>query len=234
MALVSWNDPSDNYKEKVEYVEDVAGVARYGIQEVDIRALGTTSQGQAQRIGRWILLTNQLETSTVSFKVFTEGNFVLPGEIIGIADPAKEGKRFGGRVVNATASSVEIDAPFEILTGKSYSFTVMLEDGTPQTRTVTNGVGSTSLITLSSPLSSVPGDGAVWVLQEDGEGYELYRVGAINEDSGEMTIFATEYDPAKFTEVDESTILGASRTSIAAPQIVPSISSGSIVLEVNQ
>lgn len=234
VALVSWNDPSDNYKEKVEYVEDVAGVARYGIQEVDIRALGTTSQGQAQRIGRWILLTNQLETSTVSFKVFTEGNFVLPGEIIGIADPAKEGKRFGGRVVNATASSVEIDAPFEILTGKSYSFTVMLEDGTPQTRTVTNGVGSTSLITLSSPLSSVPGDGAVWVLQEDGEGYELYRVGAINEDSGEMTIFATEYDPAKFTEVDESTILGASRTSIAAPQIVPSISSGSIVLEVNQ
>jgi len=72
------------------------------------------------------------------------------------------------------------------------------------------------------------------VLQEDGEGYETYRVGAINEDSGKITIFATEYDPAKFSETDSSTTLGLSRTSVAGPQIVPSVNNGSIVLEVNQ
>ena len=72
------------------------------------------------------------------------------------------------------------------------------------------------------------------VLQEDGEGYETYRVGAINEDSGEITIFATEYDPTKFSETDSSTALGQSRTSIAGPQIVPGVNNGSIVLEVNQ
>ena len=234
VALVSWNDPTDNYKEKIEYVEDVAGVTRYGIQEMEVRAMGTTSQGQAQRIGRWMLLTNQLETSTVSFKVATEGNFILPGEIIGIADPARGGKRFGGRVVSATTSAVTIDAPFTFIGGKSYSLTATLATGAVQSRTVTNGAGSASVVTISPPLSSEPLSGGMWVLQEDGEGYELYRVGAINEDSGNLTVFATEYNPAKFTETDQATALGTSRTSIAAPQIVPGVKNGSIFLEVNQ
>jgi hypothetical protein len=74
----------------------------------------------------------------------------------------------------------------------------------------------------------------MWVLQEDGEGYETYRVGAINEDNGKLTVFATEYDPAKFVETDEATALGLGRTSIAGPQIVPTVQNGSIVLEVNK
>jgi len=234
VALVSWNDPADNYKEKIEYVEDRAGITRYGIQEMEVRAMGTTSQGQAQRIGRWMLLTNQLETSTVSFKVATEGNFILPGEIIGIADPARQGRRFGGRIVTATTSAVTIDAPFTFITAKAYSLTVTLESGAVQSRTVTNGAGEASVVTISPPLSSVPVVGGMWVLQEDGEGYETYRVGGINEDSGKITIFATEYDPAKFAETDSSTTLGLSRTSVAGPQIVPRVNKGSIILEVNQ
>jgi len=234
VALVSWNDPADNYKEKIEYVEDRAGITRYDIQEMEVRAMGTTSQGQAQRIGRWMLLTNQLETSTVSFKVATEGNFILPGEIIGIADPARQGKRFGGRIVTATTSAVTIDAPFTFITAKAYSLTVTLESGAVQSRTVTNGAGEASVITISPPLSSVPVVGGMWVLQEDGEGYETYRVGAINEDNGKITIFATEYDPAKFSETDSSTALGLSRTSVAGPQIAPAVNKDSIILEVNQ
>jgi predicted phage tail protein len=234
VALVSWNDPADNYKEKIEYVKDRAGIERYGIQEMEVRAMGTTSQGQAQRIGRWMLLTNQLETSTVSFKVATEGNFILPGEIIGIADPARQGKRFGGRIVTATTSAVTIDAPFTFIAAKAYSLTVTLESGAVQNRTVTNGAGEASVVTISPPLSSLPVVGGMWVLQEDGEGYETYRVGAINEDDGKITIFATEYDPAKFSETDSSTALGLSRVSVAGPQIIPRVNNGSIVLEVNQ
>jgi len=234
VALVSWNDPSDNYKEKIEYVEDVAGIARYGIQELEVRSLGTTSQGQAQRVGRWMLLTNLLETGTVSFKVATQGCFVLPGDIIGISDPARQGKRFSGRIVEATASAVTIDAPFDILAGKAYSLMVILADGSTQTRTVINGAGEASSLAISPPLSSLPVSGGMWVLQEDGDGYETYRVGAINEDNGEMTIFATEYDPAKFEEVDQATALGTSRTSVAGPQIVPSVNRASILLEINQ
>jgi len=89
VALVSWNDKDDRYRGKIEYVEDRAGVERYGYRELEVRAMGCTSQGQAQRVGRWALLTNMNETETVTFKVAAEGFFLMPGEIIEIKDPYK-------------------------------------------------------------------------------------------------------------------------------------------------
>lgn len=89
VALVSWNDKNDRYRGKIEYVEDRAGIDRYGYRELEVRAMGCTSQGQAQRIGRWALLTNMNETETVTFKVAAEGFFLMPGEIIEIRDPYK-------------------------------------------------------------------------------------------------------------------------------------------------
>ena len=44
-ALISWNDPSNFYRTKVEYVEDQPGIARYGIVQTTATAVGCTSQG---------------------------------------------------------------------------------------------------------------------------------------------------------------------------------------------
>lgn len=234
VALVSWNDPDDQYKAKIEYVEDRAGIDRYGYRELEIRAFGTTSQGQAQRIGRWALLTDQLETEIVTFKTATEGFFILPGEIIGIADPAKGGKRYGGRLLGASLSGVTIDAPFVIASGLSYQASVMTMSGTVDSRTVTNAPGESSFLAFSSPLSSIPQAGAPWVLQENNDGVRKFRVISLVEDSGIVTVLASLYDESKFTETDSATTLGLTRTSIAGPQVVPSVQGGSIVLEVPQ
>jgi predicted phage tail protein len=232
VALVSWNDANDNYKAKIEYIEDREGIERYGYREVEIRAFGTTSQGQAQRIGRWTLLSDQLETETVTFKTATEGFFVLPGEIIGIADPAKGGKRFGGRIIGATTTSLSIDAPFTILSGNSYQVSVMLPDGTVQSRAVTNSPGSASVLTLLSALPAVPLVGAPWVLQEGSDGVRKFRVISVVEENGVVTVLGALYDETKFALTDESTQLSVSRSSIAGPQVVPKVNGGSIVLEV--
>ena len=231
IALVSWNDPDDNYKAKIEYVEDREGLERYGYHEIEVRAFGTTSQGQAQRIGRWILLTDQLETEMVTFKVATEGFFVLPGEVIGISDPAKGGKRYGGRVASgSSASTVVIDAPFTIVGGASYSLTIALPNGGVQTQTVVNGAGATSSISVSPAFSSAPEAGAVWVLQENGIGRRTFRVISVNEDDGVVTILASFYEGTKFSLTDSSTILSAKRVSTGANLVVPRVSGGSIVL----
>jgi predicted phage tail protein len=231
IALVSWNDPDDNYKAKIEYVEDREGLERYGYHETEVRAFGTTSQGQAQRIGRWILLTNQLETEMVTFRVATEGFFVLPGEVIGISDPAKGGKRYGGRVAGASsASSVILDAPFTIVGGASYVLSVTLSDGSVQTQTVVNGAGATSTISVSPAFSSAPEAGAVWVLQENGIGRRRFRVISVNEDDGVVTILASLYEGTKFSLADNSTILSAKRASTGANLVVPRVSGGSIIL----
>lgn len=231
VALVTWNDPDDFYKAKVEYVEDREGIERYGYHTVEIRAFGTTTQGQAQRIGRWNLLSNQLETEIVTFKVSTEGFFLLPGEVIGIADPDKGGKRYGGRVVSATSNSITIDAPFTILGGSTYQLFVDCA-GTIVGKSVTNQAGAATVLTLDSAFASIPETGAPWILQENNEGIRQYRIMSVTEDSGIVTVLAALYDPSKFTLADESTSIGLTRTSIAGPEIVPTISGGSIVLEV--
>lgn len=51
VALVSWNDPADFYRAKVEYVSDDEGIKRYGVQQLEITAFGCTSQGEAQLPG---------------------------------------------------------------------------------------------------------------------------------------------------------------------------------------
>jgi len=231
VALVSWNDPEDQYKTKTEYVEDRAGIERYGYRETNIRALGTTSQGQAQRIGRWTLLSDQLETEVVTFKVASEGLFILPGEIIGIADPAKEGKRYGGRVVSSTTSAITIDAPFTIVGGSTYQASVMLPNGTIQTRSLTNGAGSTSVLNLSSPLSSAPVAGAPWVLQENDSSVRKFRVTSLVEDDGIVTILASLYDESKFSIADNDTLLSNYRGETNRPRVVPRVNGATIVLE---
>jgi predicted phage tail protein len=231
VALVSWNDPEDQYKTKTEYVEDRAGIERYGYRETNIRALGTTSQGQAQRIGRWTLLSDQLETEVVTFKVASEGLFILPGEIIGIADPAKEGKRYGGRVVSSTTSAITIDAPFTIVGGSTYRASVMLPNGTIQTRLVTNGAGSTSVLNFSFPLSSAPVAGAPWVLQENDSSVRKFRVTSLVEDDGIVTVLASLYDESKFSIADNNTLLSNYRAETNRPRVVPRVNGATIVLE---
>lgn len=234
VALVSWNDPEDSYKSKIEYVEDAPGIDRYGYHETEIRAFGTTSQGQAQRIGRWTLLTDQLETETITFKTGTEGFFVLPGEVIGIADPAKGGKRYGGRIADASVSTVTLDQTFTIVAGKSYSLSVMLPDGSLETRVVTNGVGDYSTISIAPAFSIAPASSAPWVIQQDADGVRTFRVISMTENDGKVTVMASLYNGTKFTITDEATNLNKPRVSLASTQVVPRVVNNSIILGVPQ
>jgi predicted phage tail protein len=230
VALVSWNDPDDFYKEKVEYVEDRNGLDRYGYQELQIRAFGTTSQGQAHRIGRWALLTNQLETEVVTFKVATEGFFLLPGEVIGIADPTKGGKRYGGRIAGvSSASALTLDAPF-VFTGAAYSLSVALPNGEVQTRTVTSGSGTKSAVTVSPGFSIAPAVGSPWVLQEGSDGVRKFRIISASENEGTVTVAATLYEESKYELADTDNLLSSARRGSRDRRVLPVVKSSSIIL----
>jgi predicted phage tail protein len=230
VALVSWNDPKDRYKVKIEYVEDRLGLLRYGYHEKEVRAFGTTSQGQAQRLGRWLLLTDQLETETVTFKLGTEGNFVLPGEIVGVADPSKGGKRYGGRVVASTPSGITIDSPFNFASASSYELSVMNASGVVETKPLPVLSGSTSTIPLLTNLAEDVVAGAPWVLQENSDGVRLFRVVAVNEDEGMLTVLATLYNEDKFLQTDEGTVLQQSINSTVQGLGLPRVQQASINL----
>lgn len=112
VVLVTWNDPSDFSRPKVEYVDDPDGIARYGINKLEVTSLGCTSRGQAHRVGLWTLYSEINETEINTFRTGLEGALLRPGHIIKVQDPGKAGLRLGGRVrEGSTASVILIDSP---------------------------------------------------------------------------------------------------------------------------
>ena len=107
-VMVRYNDQNDNFKPKVAYIEDSAGLREYGFLEKKIIALGTTSQGQAYRLGQWFLYTNQLETDLVQFKAGIESTYLRPGDVIKIQDSLKTTKRYGGRIKSIDATNFQL------------------------------------------------------------------------------------------------------------------------------
>lgn len=117
VAVVRYNDKKNYYKPTLEYVEDVDGIRRYGIRELELIGFGCTSRGQAVRLGRWALLTETSETETVTFTAGLEGSLVRPGDVVSISDRNRRGTRYGGRTYQIhNASTITLDSELPSLT----------------------------------------------------------------------------------------------------------------------
>lgn len=226
-ALVSWNDPTDMYRAKVEYVQDDDAVARFGLQTVEISAIGCTSQGQAQRAGKWALLTNLLETETVNFPVGLDGIRARPGQVIRVADNDRAGRRIGGRVHSATDSVVIVDKVEGVQIGDE--LTCILPSGVAQTRDVTGVDGHE--ISISPAFDAAPAGQSVWAWESDEVAAQRYRIINIGESGPlEYAITASKYVEGKHASVDTGAIISQRPiTSIpssvqAAPENIRAIS----------
>ena len=69
VVLVTWNDPLQKYQQQIEYVEDVSLITQFGVRQTEVVAVGCTSRGQAHRVGKWILLSEQQESEMITYKV---------------------------------------------------------------------------------------------------------------------------------------------------------------------
>lgn len=203
VALVTWNDPSKGYRQEIEYVEDQAGIARYGVVQKELVAVGCTSRGQAHRIGKWLLYTERMETEIISFKCGLDGAHLYPGAVITTQDFSRAGKRHGGRVISATVSAVTIDAPITIESGKTYTLSVVLPNGDVESSTLSNGLGSTSILTPSTPFTTAPQEFSVWVVSVSDLVTETWRViGFTESGKAEIEVTAVEHHPEKYSLVE--------------------------------
>lgn len=111
-ATVAWRNYATLGEVEFEYVEDRDGIERYGLLNKNINSVGCYSQGQAHRIGKWALLSEQALTETCMFSVSTvdSGIVLRPGMLVDIADPLKTDNRRSGRVSSATTTSITIDS----------------------------------------------------------------------------------------------------------------------------
>lgn len=230
VVLVAWNDPRNDYRQVIEYVEDTAGITRYGVVQTDIVAFGCTSRGQAHRLGKWLLFSERLETELVTFQVAMDGMFVYPGAIIQTSDPFRAGVRFGGRIVTATTTQANIDSPVTIEPSKTYTLYVQLPDGTIQSRGVTNAPGSTSSLSLGTAFTAAPQPQSVWVLAASDLLPEMWRVISVMEiDKVKLEITALEYNSSKFASVEQN--LNFDARPVSALTSVPKSPTNFVVTE---
>lgn len=205
VALVTWNDPADMYTQKVEYVEDQDAIARFGVVPTEVVAIGCTSRGQANRVGRWLLYSERYEAETVTFKTGVEGAVARPGQVIKVADASRAGLRLGGRVRSATTSVITLDAPVT-LGASSWTIYAMLPDGTVDQSAVASASGNA--ITLVTALADAPQPGAQWVMSTTTVEAQTFRVLTVTEqDDGLIEITGLKHDQQKYDAVENGLVL---------------------------
>ena len=208
VAAVTWNDPKDMCKQKIEYVEDTDGINRYGIIQTDIIAFGCTSRGQAHRLGKWLLYSEQMETETVTFKTGIENCIMLPGDIIQTTDPFRAGDRYGGRIISFNGTSaITLDSPPPIGTYNLVVYTPYKDtQGNLRGKLTTlQGDISSNIFTVYVPITVEITTESVWVATAVGTiEPEYWRVIGIKEEDDHISavITALEYRKDKFAFVE--------------------------------
>lgn len=222
VALVSWTDPDDFGRQKVETVQYLPGVQRYGIQQTEVTAIGCHSRSQAQRVGNHILFTENLETETVSFAVGLDVLNCMPGDIIQIADPKRAGRRNAGRIKSAGTDTLVLDKLPEVI-GPGDTLRATLPSGRTEARTVEQVVGNT--VTVTAPWSAVPVAQSIWSLENNELALQQFRVLGISEnppnDEEGITyrVTALKHVPGKYAAIDDGTRLDQLPVSIIPPSV---------------
>jgi hypothetical protein len=205
VAVVSYLDlPSRDIA--YEVVEDQSAIAKHGVVTTQISAFACTSRGQASRIGEWLLYSEQYEGEVVSFTASIDAGVVVrPGQIIEISDPVKAGSRRGGRIRSATTTTVTVDNAAD-LTPSGGTLSVIMPDGTVQSRTVTAIAGN--VVTLTTPLATAPNANSVWLYQASNLQTSTWRVLSVQEQDGaKYAISALAYNASKYDYIERGAAL---------------------------
>jgi len=208
-ATVAWQSYDMLGEVEYEYVEDHDAVAKYGIVNKDVKAIGCYSQGQAHRLGKWLLTSERLLSETVSFGVSIDaGILVTPGIVIDIADPLRAGTRRSGRVNSATTTVVTIDSDTDLSVNLSNSPTlsVLLPTGLVETKTISSISGAA--ITVSEAFSQAPQAQAIYLIQTSDIQSQQYRVVSVAEgNDGTVGVTAVAYNESIYANVEQDIAL---------------------------
>ncbi|MDD9577845.1 host specificity protein J [Enterobacter sp. FR 78] len=212
-ALVSWSDPDNAYADAMEPVFEQALVARYGFNQLEMTAIGCTRQSEANRKGRWGILTNNKDR-VVSFDVGLDGNIPQPGYIIAVADELLSGKVMGGRISAVNGRVIKLDRVADAAAGDR--LILNLPSGASQSRTIQAMNGES--VTVTTAYSETPQAEAVWVVESDELYAQQYRVVSVSDnDNGTFSITAAWHDPDKYARIDTGAIIDQRPISVIPP-----------------
>jgi predicted phage tail protein len=216
-ALVSYDNPANNYDTDVIPFSDLSLQRRYGDRPTELSAIGCTRASEAQRRGKWAILSNNLDR-TVAFKTGMEGVIPLPGHIIPVADSLLAGREIGGRISAVAGRVVTLDRDTQAKAGDR--LIINLPGGRAEGRTVQSVAGRAVTVTVA--YSESPRAQLQWALDADDLAIPLYRVLRTKRTTeGDFEISALQYEPSKFAFIDTGARLEDRPISVIPITVVP-------------
>ncbi|MCU4103033.1 phage tail protein [Enterobacter hormaechei] len=212
-ALVNWSDPANHYKDTPEPVYDSDLAMRFDYRQLEMTAIGCTRQSEANRRGRWALLTNGIGEVVT----FSTGMDVPPvGEVIGVAANELAGRTIGGRVSAVNGRNITLDRAADVKAGNRLFLN--LPSGTAQARTVQAVNGNT--VTVTTPYSETPEAECNWGVDSDDLFIALFRVTGTR-DNNDVTfeVTGTTYNPDIYSAVDTGARLDERPVSVIPPGV---------------
>ncbi|WBV23046.1 host specificity protein J [Pantoea piersonii] len=220
-ALVSYSDPDNGYADAIEPVFERDLVSRYKVyNQLEVTAIGCTRQSEANRKGRWGILTNNKDR-VVAFSVGLDGDIPMPGYVIAVADEYLSGRVAGGRISSVNGRVITLDRAPDAKAGDRLQ--VNLPSGISQARTIQSL--NSNIVTVTTAYSQTPEPESVWVVESSELYAQQYRVTSVVEnDDGTFTITGAAHDPDKYARIDTGAIIDERPVSVIPPgnQAAPS------------
>ncbi|HGP3223032.1 TPA: phage tail protein, partial [Salmonella enterica] len=220
VALVTYNNKEDGYKQNIEYVEDQEAMRRYGERKTEVVAFGCTSRGQAHRVGLWLLYTARMESDVISFTAGLDASFLMPGETVLIQNKYRAGKRNSGRIVAFTKNSITLDAPVTLNKAGSY-IRILSQEGEIVERDILETGEDITKVTFSKALNSgdMPVMNGVWTITEPD--LEPMRVRVINvaqgDAQGTFDVTVVQNNASKYEAIDNGATLIPENNTVLDP-----------------
>lgn len=210
VVKVQYYDKNNENAAAYEYATDYDSIRETEqINEVEIRAFGCTSAGQAQRLARYTLLSEQTETRILTAKLSMDAFVNMQiGDVFAWSDKFLAGANNGGRVVAVNGAELTLDRD---VTGSALvgdTLFVNTTSGKASTRTITAINGNK--VTLDAVMSTTEPE-FVWVIDSADLSLLYFKLDdyKVNPAEGTVDIVGIQHVNSKFGTIDTETALEA-------------------------
>ena len=205
-------------------------VKNYGLNKKQVDAFGCTSGGQASRLARFIYYTENFLTETCTFTTTSDaGVMIRPGMIISISDPVRSGTRLAGRITASTTTSITVDSISGISFASGDKLSVIMPDGTMETRNVQSIFGSVISIPSTTPftlnsISTAPNVNSVWLYEKSTAAPTTWRIISVEQSENlQYAVTALTYNSSLYNTIEGGTDVEAKDIDKAVDDVLSNV-----------